>query len=373
MPLPRAALARRAAFQLHVWAGVLAGLYVLVIGVTGAVLMFRADLQAWVYPDVFAPPAAAGPVAGADTVLAAVAARYPGVEISGLDFPNSRRGTFLAYVVEGGRFRTVFLHPSSGQVMGEVPPGGWIQRLQQLHFDLLGGSTGEAVSRVGAWALLALALTGPVVWWPGGGHWRRALHVNWRAGWRRVVWDLHRATGICICLLALMWAATGIHFTTPGLARRIVGAVAPLATPAPAVRADDANGGQRPPLSALVAQAQARWPGAQLARVLLATRPGSSVGVTVARDRHGDWDSSDEVTHWFDPVSGRLLRTDQASRDPSGEVAIRWLGIVHVGTFGGWPVKIVWAAGGLALVALFATGYLMWWNRVIRRSARLRA
>lgn len=372
MPVPRATLARRAAFQLHVWAGVLAGLYVLVIGVTGAVLTFRADLQAWVYPDVFAPPGAAGPVAGADTALAFVAARYPQGEISGLDFPNSRRGTFLAYVVEGGSFRTVFLHPSSGQVMGEVPPGGWIQRLQQLHFDLLAGSTGEAASRVGAWALLALALTGPVVWWPGRGQWRRALHVNWRAGWKRVMWDLHRATGICVCLLALMWAATGIHFTTPGLARRIVGAVAPLATPAPAVRAEDSNGRQPLPVSVLVAQARARWPGAQLARVLLATRPGASVGVTVARHRHGDWDSSDEVTLWFDPASGRLLRTDEASRDPSGEVAIRWLGVLHVGTFGAWPVKVVWAAGGLALVALFATGSVMWWNRVVRRGARLR-
>jgi uncharacterized iron-regulated membrane protein len=92
----------------------------------------------------------------------------------------------------------------------------------------------------------------------------------------------------------------------------------------------------------------------------------------VARDRHGDWDSSDEVTLWFDPASGRLLRTDQASRDPAGEVAIRWLGVLHVGNFGGWPLKIAWAAGGLALVALFATGYVMWWNRVVRRGVRLR-
>jgi uncharacterized iron-regulated membrane protein len=79
------------------------------------------------------------------------------------------------------------------------------------------------------------------------------------------------------------------------------------------------------------------------------------------------------VTLWFDPSSGRLLRTDQASADPAGEAAIRWLGVLHVGNFGGWPLKIVWASGGVALVALFATGYVMWWNRVVRRGARLRA
>ena len=348
---------RRAAFHVHRWVGVALGLYAFVIGGSGAVLMFRADLQAWAYPEVFAPSGAGGSIAGADTVLAAVQARYPRGEISGLDFPNPRRGSFLAYVVQAGQFRTVFLHPSSGQVMGEVPPTGWIQRLQQLHFDLLGGPAGEQVSRVGAWALLVLALTGLVAWWPGRPRWESAF--------------VHRTAGIVVLVLLVMWAVTGIHFTTSGLARRIIGAVAPLATPAPAVRAETGAGGERRPLSAFVADAQARWPGAPLARVLLPSSVQSALSVTVARRVHGDWDGSDEVTLWFDPASGRLLRTDDASAMPSGERAVRWLGLLHVGTFGGgWPVKLLWSAGGLALVVLCATGYVMWWTRVFRPSRR---
>jgi uncharacterized iron-regulated membrane protein len=357
---------RRAAFHVHRWVGVALGLYAFVIGATGAALMFRADLQAWTYPEVFAPSGAGRPTAGADAVLAAVEARYPQGDISGLDFPNARRGTFLAYVVEADRFRTVFLHPVSGQVMGELPPGGWIQRLQQLHFDLLGGRTGEMVSRAGAWGLFVLSLTGLVLWWPGLGQWRRGFVVGRGAGWKRTVWELHRATGVWVFAMLLMWAVTGIHFTTPGLARRIVGAVAPLATPAPDVRVEAASTVTRRPLAAFVSDARARWPGAPLARVLLPSASQSAVAVTVAREAHGDWDSSDEVTLWFEPASGRLLRTDQASSAPSGEVAIRWLGLLHAGIFGGWPVKILWSVAGVALTVLFGTGYVMWWNRVRR-------
>jgi uncharacterized iron-regulated membrane protein len=357
---------RRAALQVHRWVGVAFGLYAFVMGATGAVLMFRTDLQAWTYPEVFTPSGARGPIAGADAVLAAVEARYPQGQVSGLDFPNARRGTFLAYVVEAERFRTVFLHPASGQVMGELPSGGWIQRLQQLHADLLGGRTGEAVSRVGAWGLLVLSLTGLVVWWPGRATWRRGVVVGMGGGWKRTVWELHRATGVWVFGFLAMWAVTGIHFTTPGLARRVVGAVAPLATPVPVVRVEPAAAGGRRPLAAFLADARTRWPGAPLARVLLPPASPSAVAVTVARETHGDWDSSDEVTLWFDPASGRLLRTDQASSAPSGEVAIRWLGLLHAGIVGGWPVKLLWAAGGLALAVLFATGSVMWWNRVLR-------
>ena len=39
-----APMVRRALFQVHLWAGIGVGLYVLVIGVSGSVLMFREEL-----------------------------------------------------------------------------------------------------------------------------------------------------------------------------------------------------------------------------------------------------------------------------------------------------------------------------------------
>jgi uncharacterized iron-regulated membrane protein len=44
-----------------------------------------------------------------------------------------------------------------------------------------------------------------------------------------------------------------------------------------------------------------------------------------------------------------------------------WLGLLHVGSFGGWTIKIVWLTAALAFPVLAATGFLMWWNGIIRR------
>jgi uncharacterized iron-regulated membrane protein len=38
---------------------------------------------------------------------------------------------------------------------------------------------------------------------------------------------------------------------------------------------------------------------------------------------------------------------------------------VHVGNFGGWPVKMLWLVLGLAPPVLFITGFIMWWHRVL--------
>jgi uncharacterized iron-regulated membrane protein len=49
-----------------------------------------------------------------------------------------------------------------------------------------------------------------------------------------------------------------------------------------------------------------------------------------------------------------------------GDQVLYWLARVHFGRFAGIPVKIVWTVVGLTPAALFLTGALMWWKRVLK-------
>jgi uncharacterized iron-regulated membrane protein len=66
----------------------------------------------------------------------------------------------------------------------------------------------------------------------------------------------------------------------------------------------------------------------------------------------------------FDPTSLEMRTGDQA---------LTWLGRAHFGRYYGVPMKVVWTVCGLAPALLFATGVIMWWNRVLRGGARLSA
>ncbi|MBZ5660422.1 MAG: PepSY domain-containing protein [Acidobacteriia bacterium] len=63
---------------------------------------------------------------------------------------------------------------------------------------------------------------------------------------------------------------------------------------------------------------------------------------------------------YFEPTypSGRELR--------KGDQVLYWLTQAHFGRFDGIGIKIVWTVIGLAPAALFITGMVMWWNRVLR-------
>ena len=49
-----------------------------------------------------------------------------------------------------------------------------------------------------------------------------------------------------------------------------------------------------------------------------------------------------------------------------GDAVLYWLSALHFGRFGGWSTKLLWALVGLLPPVMFGTGFLMWWNRVVR-------
>ena len=57
-------------------------------------------------------------------------------------------------------------------------------------------------------------------------------------------------------------------------------------------------------------------------------------------------------------TSGRTLRF--------GDQVLFWMAQSHFGRFAGIPVKIAWTVLGLTPAALFVTGALMWWKRVLK-------
>ena len=87
----------RTIFPLHLWLGVLTGLYVVIVSVSGAALVFRIDMQRALHPHLFTARAP-GPLAEPVAVMASVSRAYPNHQLSGVEVPTTSRPTYLAYV-----------------------------------------------------------------------------------------------------------------------------------------------------------------------------------------------------------------------------------------------------------------------------------
>jgi len=84
-------------------------------------------------------------------------------------------------------------------------------------------------------------------------------------------------------------------------------------------------------------------------------------------------DAIQDFVDRIDPVNPLIIRTRLSDQ------IIYWLAYLHFGRINGIGIpchgpgvcdqatKAVWAFFGLAPAAMFVTGLIMWWNRVLRR------
>ncbi|MFN7915687.1 MAG: PepSY-associated TM helix domain-containing protein [Vicinamibacterales bacterium] len=363
--------ARRAVFQLHLWLGIVLSLYVAVLGVTGSILVFRAELELRRLPAEWRASQGAGQ-ASADTVVANLAAAFPQARVVSLNAPDQQSPLFTATLA--GRQRvTVASDRITGRVLGPVPPApAWLTFVRRLHETLLIRGTGRTVNGVGAVLLLLMATTGLVTWWPGASRWWRALYVDPRFGWRRITFDLHRAVGIWALVLITGWAITGIYFGWTRQVFALVNDWSPVVSARPpAVVVEPGESAASPGLDALIGQASAIDPGTRWSGIFFPFSRRAPIQIIMQRPGGDGREYQDTI--YFNPSTGEHLATWRYGVNESVGDWLIWLQIpLHFGTSWGLAVKGLWALAGLALPLLASTGLVMYWNRVLRHQLKRR-
>jgi uncharacterized iron-regulated membrane protein len=214
---PQRVWLRRAMFQIHLWAGLALGLYIVVLSLTGSALVYRRELNVWL--------AAPRPTFDAsrkkltqDELRAAAAKAYPGYTITRIgDRVTRRNPTIEIWLERGNDKKERLFNPYTGDDLGDAVTRGelaliWVAR---LHDELLFDRTGKYWNGALSGVMTILVLTGLVVWWPGVSRWRRSLGVKFRGGWKRVNWDLHSAVGFWLFLFMLLWGVSGFYLGVP--------------------------------------------------------------------------------------------------------------------------------------------------------------
>jgi uncharacterized iron-regulated membrane protein len=200
--------------KLHLWLALALGIYVVVISVSGSAVVFRAELSRALVPR-FVPEATGERVQG-DVLAAALASQYGDYEIVRFTEPRFPRAPVSVLVARDGVEHGRLFDPYAQKDMGEsFPPSlRFVEWLVSLHDDLLAGEMGRKINGVGGALVLTMVVTGMIIWWPGKRGWKRSLYVP--RGSARVIWHLHSALGLWVCLLLLNWALTSLYLAFPG-------------------------------------------------------------------------------------------------------------------------------------------------------------
>ncbi|HLG99130.1 MAG TPA: PepSY-associated TM helix domain-containing protein [Bryobacteraceae bacterium] len=370
---PRRLAIRRLNFVIHLWAGILLAVYLVVIGATGSILVLRSEIESLCglkqWQNIHANP----PYADIATVVANLQEKYPRSHIVSVMTPSAGQSTFVAVLQSRRQFR-VACDPRTGAILGEFSrKPNWLDFVRELHETLLIRRNGRVLNGVGAAFLLLLNATGLVIWWPGIRTWRRALVVDLKRGWRRINFDLHSAAGFWTLAIVSFWAVTGIYFAWPRQTFLFVNSFSPVISarpPAIIVPLDDTTQApQALDLHRIIDHARQVDPDTTLGGVLFPYGRRAPLGVLMHRRESPGREYDDTV--YFNPHTGDYISTWRYGVNVTLGDWFIWLQVpLHFGTYWGLGVKLIWAAAGLAIPLLTITGLLMYWNRVLRKTWR---
>ena len=206
---------RRTLFQIHLWSGIAVGLYIFMISVTGSVLVYRNELYRAATP----PPRVlqgSGPRL-TDAQLSTAAVRlYPGYRVERLVHLVTGEAVDI-WLRRGDSEKKRLFDPWTARDLGDsVPLGIWlVSKLLDLHDNLLAGPAGREVNGLGGLAVVLLAATGLLIWWPGAKTWRRSLILPRRIGWKRTIWHLHSMVGFWTLAFTLIFGFSGLYLAFP--------------------------------------------------------------------------------------------------------------------------------------------------------------
>lgn len=376
--------------------------FLIISGFTGAVIAFEDELDAWLNPQLFRPAWQAGkPVLDPYQLQALAQQQAPvGTLVDEVLFklPEAQAASGLTERVLAFRLSPsdpsvtetvadqLFIDPQMGGSLGARKYGeSLFQRetlitfLYRLHYSLaLPGKSGHLIMGIVAllWTLdtfVAFALTLPrrqaqakTRFWH---RWRPSWLVKWQASATRINFDLHRALGLWLCTVLLIFAWSSVMFNLRDqVYLPLMSKVLPF----------DLSWRSVPKLDQPLDRLPMPWPDAHhMARQAMqgfAQDHGLKINFEdrLRLDRvrgvymysvHSSADLREDrgnTAILIDAHTGDLKGWWLPTKGETGNTVSNWLGALHMGQVFGLPYRIFVCLTGLALVAISVTGVLIW-------------
>ncbi len=352
-------------FAIHHWCGLLAGVFLLLISLTGAILVFDDDIDSTLFAKHkrLAVPATHLTF---DASFEKIRAAYPGWEIRIPELPATLHENILYELRQGKLRKWLFVHPATGEVQSQVERADlrFTYILLNIHYNLFSGTPGKVVVLLVGIAFLISLVTGIILYRKSIG---KVLLFRQKISFRtpRIMFSsLHRVLGVWGLLFNLLMCLSGLFLSYLVVNNAIKPKNKSIAVPALTYSVDEA-----------MAKARAAYPDFTITYLRFPVNAEGSLQLLGRLQEdplyYGKYYSGLSVGEKGEIAKALFLRDS-----PWYVRMFRVLQPLHFGDYAGLWVKIIYSVGAILPALLSITGFLLWRSRsqvkpTVRRNVRL--
>ncbi|GEN75478.1 PepSY-associated TM helix domain-containing protein [Chryseobacterium hagamense] len=382
--------------KMHLWLGLGVGFLIFIISITGALYVFKDEIENATRKDVIyhheqnIGQKQALPIRTLEkAVVAQVKEKYP---VHWVNIPIDKKMSYLFYWYEHDPngwnyfdefpvYKVAYVNPYTGEVLRTYDEkNGFFQIVKMIHWSyLLKQSWGTYLVGIPVIIFVIMLISGIILWWPKNKAARKQrFSFKWQnvKNWKRKNYDLHNVLGFYASIFALIFSITGlfyafffvqasIYFIFSG-GKTAYPDFSSIQTKAPIELRTEGT------LDKISNTVKAKYPDSygfslDLGHEHMDDHEHPNFEVYVKHLSYSYHKSSSLI---FDENSGELLHTHDMKDKNFGEKAVGANYDIHVGSILGLPTKIIAFFVSLVCASLPVTGFMIWWGRRKKKSVK---
>jgi uncharacterized iron-regulated membrane protein len=356
----------RRVYQLHKWIGLLSGLFLVVIGITGSIIVFTDEIDRALNRHLLHVTPLSTRISY-DSMLAKVREQYPDASIRGFRLlPEDDYTSYTVPIDHQGYYKFIHINPYTGEILGErVRNHSFAYFMLVMHYSLWWKPWGELIVGILGITLFLSGITGIYIY-------RNALlkvfsvGVRWKKGSRILFADIHKLVGVSTVIFNLILSISGFYM--------MLYAFSPSYLLSREKKDDQPVPVFIQSVDTLMKRSKEIIPGFVVRGINLPSEAGQPVRV------YGYVPGSNFLFNHgygsyiqFDSKDGSLIKMSNLNTATWSEQLEQMLYALHFGQYGGLPIKILYFLGGLTPAILSITGLLLWRRRRIKSSIEVKA
>ncbi|MFP4504657.1 MAG: PepSY-associated TM helix domain-containing protein, partial [Cyclobacteriaceae bacterium] len=355
--------------NIHLWLGLVSGLVLSVVGVTGSIYVFEPELASLLSADTYLVQSDSS-LFKDDVALAAAIEEQTGEKIESLQWPQRGRETYAFKLFDDNRW--YYFDQTTGKVIKgeELFGNAFFAFILKLHRTLTLGDIGYWITATSSLIFgLFMLTTGLYLWWPRvRARLKSSFRIKWNASPKRLNYDLHNVTGFYFFIPLFLMGITGSAFYYHDEAQWVVDKVT-FSEPAPVSvwtsQFSDTTRGLEPlSISQALVEMNKHYPTYHKRNLWLTSSKERTLSFAYQKYKHVHAGPDERIFLRADRYTGEILGEQNPDKLPRGAaIMAQWLLPVHFGEFGGLLTRIIWFFAGFIPALLTYTGIVIWLGR----------
>ena len=352
-------------FKVHSWLGLITGIFLLIVAVTGSLLVYQDELDKWLNRDVLTVEPSPNRLS-LDSIVQIVREKFPRAAATNiLHFPEDERDVYEFRLYDnavekdhGHRWDlyVVDIDPYTGDIVRQGNHRDFsllIQWMHTFHYSLHAGSYGILILAIVCLTLFASIITGIIVY-------RKYIikvllfrvPIKFK-NWRTASSDLHRVIGVWCIVLNILIFYSGLEMNWTGFDPDLW----------ETYKAQQKLATHLTSLDSVIERVQTEQPGFYIRYFYIPFVEGEKI--TASGDIPGTpliiMRGASRIS--FDPHSGDVAEVYNVNKQSFGTKVAASTYSFHVGSFAGHFSRILYIFVGLSPGVLAITGFILWWRR----------